>query len=595
MYFTLAISAVTSEACAALLTAAQRADPRAMPIPGPARLAWRSPDERAAVLHWGATHGDTAEREAHRAASHAGTIWIGSGVLCARTGVARVDPVYVAETPGAVVVSDRASWAAAATGRLNDHDPVMVGAFLSLGYPMGAATPFRRVRAMDGGRMLRATSGRLVMAPARHQDTDTGPDGSALVGAALVDAVRPLADPAVRPAGPAGPVELSLTGGKDSRLIAAALTAAGVPFRARTHGFPSHPDVVIAGMIAERLGVEHTVTEPRPAATADAPDQGEVLGRLRSAVLVSDGMLSAFENVGRPDPVVTAGPVQAGGHGGELLRGGYAQAAWRTGTPDQPRRPARPWRAVRGRSAARAWSGMAAVELFRRLTTRRLGLLRPAAAAAYLASLAPSAAALAGGPLRALDDFYLANRAGRWSAAARQAYLIRSPLLQPFFHDRVVGAARAVPLGQRMNDQLHREVLAVLGPELLDIPLAGRPWKGEARTPPESVPPPDWRREYGLQTARFLRGYVLDAGGTGPMFDIVQRPDVERLLQPPQADPQATWALATLAALLSGDWLNARRPASVGALAAAVPRLGPPEVHHAHGQRHDRPAGSGQP
>ena len=366
MYFTLAISAVTSEACAGLVTAAQRADPRAMPIPGPARLAWRSPDERAAVLQWGAAHGAASEREAHHAAaSHAGTIWIGSGVLCARTGVARVDPVYVAETHGAVVVSDRASWAAAATGRLNDHDPVMVGAFLSLGYPTGAATPFRRVRAMNGGRMLRVTSGRLVMALARHEDTDTAPGRSALVGAALVEAVGPLG-------GQAGPVELSLTGGKDSRLIAAALTAAGVPFRARTHGFPSHPDVVIAGMIAERLGVEHTVTEPRPAATADAPDQGEVLGRLRSAVLVSDGMLSAFENVGRPDPVVTAGPVQAGGHGGELLRGGYAQAAWRTGMPDQPRSAARPWRAVRGRSAARAWSGMAAVELFRRLTTRRL-------------------------------------------------------------------------------------------------------------------------------------------------------------------------------------------------------------------------------
>ena len=204
MYFTLAISAVTSEACAALVTAAQRADPRAMPIPGPARLAWRSPDERAAVLHWGAAHGDAAEREAHRAAaSHAGTIWIGSGVLHARTGVARVDPVYVAETPGAVVVSDRASWAAAATGRLNDHDPVMVGAFLSLGYPMGAVTPFRRVRAMDGGRMLRATSGRLVMAPARHEDSDTGPGGSALVGAALVEAVSPLGGPG-RQAGRAG-------------------------------------------------------------------------------------------------------------------------------------------------------------------------------------------------------------------------------------------------------------------------------------------------------------------------------------------------------------------------------------------------------
>ena len=60
-----------------------------------------------------------------------------------------------------------------------------------------------------------------------------------------------------------------------------------------------------------------------------------MLARLRSAVLVSDGMLSAFENVGRPDPPVTAEPVQTGGHGGELLRGGYAPAAW----SDAPARP----------------------------------------------------------------------------------------------------------------------------------------------------------------------------------------------------------------------------------------------------------------
>ena len=95
-------------------------------------------------------------------------------------------------------------------------------------------------------------------------------------------------------------VELSLTGGKDSRLIAAALTAAQVPFRARTHGFASHPDVIVAAMIPSKLGIEHVVTEPRPAAPERAPDEADVLARLRSAVLVSDGMLSAFENVGRP-------------------------------------------------------------------------------------------------------------------------------------------------------------------------------------------------------------------------------------------------------------------------------------------------------
>ena len=533
MYFTLAVSAATREECAALTGAAERTDPRVMPIPGPARVAWRAPGGRVAVLHWGEAPSPGT--------SHAGTIWAEGATVHARTGLARVDPVYLAEVGGAVVVSDRACWAAAVTGRLGDPDPAMAGAFLSLGYPIGDATPFRGVRALGGDRELRLIDARP--AAVRAGPGGEGPAGAEAVARALTEAVRPLggADP---------PAELSLTGGKDSRLVAAALVAAGVPFRARTHGFAGHPDVVVAGLIAARLGVEHTVTRPRP---PGAPDEADVLGRLRAAVLVSDGMLSAFENLGsgfRPDPQAAGGPAETGGHGGELLRGGYAQAAWRA--------PA---------AAAAPLNAAAAGELFRRMTTRRLGLLRPGPARAYLATLARPAAALARGPLAALDDFYLANRAGRWSAAARQAYLLRSPLVQPLFADRVVRAARAVPLRDRMSDRLHRDVLGSLCPELLDLPLAGTPWHGQPRTAATvlTVPPgaaaADWRRDYGDAVAGFLRGYILDHGETSPVFGIVRRSAAERLLRAPQADRQGAWALATLTALLSGDWLNAREPA----------------------------------
>jgi asparagine synthetase B (glutamine-hydrolysing) len=158
MYFTLAVSAATRQACAALAGAAERTDPRVMPLPGPA----------------------------------------------------------------------------------------MIGAFLSLGYPVGAATPFRGVRALGEDRALRLSGGRLVVTRAcREKEQPAGPDR---VAAALAEAVRPLGEANA-------PVELSLTGGKDSRLVAAALTAARVPFLARTHGFAGHPDVVVAGLIAGRLGL----------------------------------------------------------------------------------------------------------------------------------------------------------------------------------------------------------------------------------------------------------------------------------------------------------------------------------------------------
>jgi hypothetical protein len=221
-----------------------------------------------------------------------------------------------------------------------------------------------------------------------------------------------------------------------------------------------------------------------------------------------------------------------------------------------------------GRSHAGTLDAVAAAELFRRMTTRRLSLLRPGPARAYLASLAPQAAALARGPLAALDNFYLVNRAGRWSAAARQAYLLRSRLIQPLFADAVVRAARAVPLRDRMSDRLHRDVLGVLCPDLLGLPLAGTPWRGEPRTAATVLTTPpgpaaaDWRRDYGDAVAGFLRGYVLDHGEAAPVFGVVRRSAAERLLRAPQADRHGVWALATLTALLSGDWLNAREPAS---------------------------------
>ncbi|HXJ27930.1 MAG TPA: hypothetical protein VNH17_19595, partial [Streptosporangiaceae bacterium] len=188
---------------------------------------------------------------------------------------------------------------------------------------------------------------------------------------------------------------------------------------------------------------------------------------------------------------------------------------------------------------------------------RRLGLLRRGAAAGYVASLAPWTGALARAPLRALDDFYLVNRAGRWSAAARQAYLIRECLVQPLFDERVVLAARAVPLATRTSGELSRAVLAELCPSLTEIPLAG---KAPARSGQDRASF-DWRRQYGGEIATFLRDYALDQGASGDLYDVVNRAAAEKALTPPHQDRAAVWALATLACLLSGDYRHARDPA----------------------------------
>ena len=533
MYFTLAVSAASQERCAALTGRARIADPAVLPVPGPPEVAWRSPDGRAALLRWGT---GAALAAGLPVASHAGTIWPGTPApgsgrapVYARTTATRVDPVYVAEVAGAVILSDRAMWAAWTANRLDDHDPLLACALLNPGFPLGSATPFRGVSALStvhdhpGAQRRRQPHRRRARCHPCRRRLPGSPGSAADVAAALVDAVAPL-----REGGK--PVELSLTGGKDSRLVAAALVKAGVPVRARTHGFADHPDVVIAAEVARVLGIHHDVRVP-----AAPGQQVDVIGRIRATVLVADGMLSAFENVGRPDPAV-AMAVTAGGHGGELLRGGYAETA-----------------------AGRRAAGLRAAELLRRLTTRHLGLLRRGAAAGYVASLAPWTGALARDPLRALDDFYLVNRAGRWSAAARQAYLIRECLVQPLFDERVVLAARAVPLATRTSGELSRAVLAELCPPLTEIPLAG---KAPARSGQDRASF-DWRRQYGGEIATFLRDYALDQGASGGLFDVVNRAAAEKALTPPHQDRATVWALATLACLLSGDYRNARDPAQL--------------------------------
>jgi Asparagine synthase len=555
-YFTLAVSAASPRLCAELADRARVADPAVMPIPGPAVVAWRSPDGRAALLHWGRPPdaGEPASADA-AVTSQAGTIWADSATpgsgrapVVARTSVTRVDPVYVAEVPGAVIVADRATWAAWTASRLDAHDPLHVAALLNPGFPLGSATPFSGVSALTRSTTLHLLNGDLTRLPApggaagalppTPADGSGGrPSGARAVADGLVAAVAHLAD--------AGqPVELSLTGGKDSRLIAAALVAAGVPVVARTHGFADHPDVVVAAEIARRLGIEHLVRTP-----AAPGQQVDVLGRIRATVLVADGMLSAFENVGRPDPAASS-VVTAGGHGGELLRGGYAEtAAGRPGTAGGLRAALGP-----ARRAARA------AELLRRLTSKHLGLIRTGPAAGYVASLAPWTPALARRPLHALDDFYLVNRAGRWSAAARQAYLIREHLVQPLFDDRVVLAARAVPLADRISGALSAAVLAELCPALIDVPLAGKPPKAAAGT---GQAPFDWRRQYGETIGTLLRDYTFDLGAPAGLFAVVNRSAAEKVLTLPHSDHATVWALATLACLLSGDYRHARNPAQL--------------------------------
>src|SRR5690606_29522814 len=116
-------------------------------------------------------------------------------------------------------------------------------------------------------------------------------------------------------------VNLALTGGRDSRLMAPLLHAAGVPFRVTTNGLDDHPGVVTARQIAARLGVEHNVIAPKRTERRDAVLVEHPLRRTYEVLRTCEGMTSAYESIVEYLPY--SPKLTMSGQSGEILRGGF--------------------------------------------------------------------------------------------------------------------------------------------------------------------------------------------------------------------------------------------------------------------------------
>lgn len=497
---------------------------------------------------------------------------VSPGRLVARTSAAGVEPLFVATTRRFAVVGNRAAVVAAAAhdGR-TPYDLTAVPELLSAGFALSDATPFAGVRCLGGGAHLqvgrrrfgrgfavRATTaaGRAALPdderPRAGSGGDVAADGAALA-AALSTAVEP-----VRAAAATAPVLLSLTGGKDSRLVAAALHTAGIPFATQTNGFPGDADVVVAARIAALLRVGHTNHQPQLQTTVD----GDVLDvdplrRAVDAIRLGEGMISSYENLGESDRPYAARP-ELGGQGGELLRGGYGHYA-------------------------SDLSGEGAVRFLTRGFLRNTGLLTADAGDHMKRLLQPWLDRAATQPLTTLDDFYRRFRVARWSAAARSAYAVSRNLVQPFFDSRVVALSRDAAPAARVDERLIFTALDQLSPTLARMPFADQRWRfeadgpvpdgpddWEARTPVRSTAgdevrerPFNWRVDYGLELRQVFADVVLDPARDGDLFTMVDRRPIEELLTGEQVREQhLSWHLFTLAVLFSDVWRAGGPPPS---------------------------------
>ena len=169
-------------------------------------------------------------------------------------------PLYVSRGAERIVVSRDLSIAAT-----RPHMRLARGAvaqFLLLGYPLGTATLHEAVERVRPATLLSGAeaSAHTLVTPRFDTKTDA-PDAGERLCAALVEACR------VRATG-AAPNLITLSGGIDSRMVAAALRRAGVMARTVTHsdvhGVAAR-DVTVARQVSERLEMPWELIPLEPA------------------------------------------------------------------------------------------------------------------------------------------------------------------------------------------------------------------------------------------------------------------------------------------------------------------------------------------
>lgn len=487
----------------------------------------------------------------------------------AATVASATAPLYHAESPHLRIVGTRGllvnlvAQHDAGRGAIPAFRPVALRPLVISGSTLDDLTPYTGVHVVAPSSILSSTGRRSDVQRWRPTDepTDLEPSnwlaGTAwgrrrrtkrcvtAVADALVAAVEPLA-------GRTDSVGLALTGGRDSRLLAAALHASRVPFDSVTNGPMDHPDVVLASRIAERLGVTHTVRTPtlnteRTHALIEHP-----VDRARRIHDVSDGMISVWDDVGDYGPMKALPALS--GVGGETLRGGYIMLD-RVDV-----------------------SGEVAAATVMNLYAGQPALFQPMINEEWRQRAAPWARLAEREPIHALQQLWLAHRVHRWGGIRRQGATLRRPMYVPLHDNQVTIATMDAQVEHRWSERLVHDVIRHLAPSLADLPIEGQRWRFD-RTRPEGRralrrwerrhaltadphPAVSWNRLHDDQLRNLIRDVVMDSFGHPVIDELLSRDGVEDYFgSGPPRHPVLAWNLLGVAVLTNDEWWRGPRTA----------------------------------
>lgn len=338
-------------------------------------------------------------------------------------------------------------------------------------WAMGATTGYRDVTAVPPGAhiMLRPAKPPTVECLSLQQRLPglfarrsalSDPDHLDLVVSDLQDAARSVARlwPSERPT-------VNLSGGRDSRVVAAAFLTAGVDVRLHTHdAAPGEVDVAASLVSLVQGGVDHHI-ETSTSARA-TPVEPAVLPRAQQWHRFGESLRpSSFLWHQPPSTLCDVTGLVIGGGGGEVAHGFYYPS----------------------HSTVASWAGVSDVDVIVREATEfldtRLCLrrgLRPKTHTQivdHFHDVLTTAVAAGVSDVRILDYFYLDERLRRWGLIAERLGIV-SPLLMPAY----VQAALSMRPEERLANQLHLALLDRMIPAWAQVPFY-QPTPGTQRSP----------------------------------------------------------------------------------------------------------------
>jgi hypothetical protein len=266
----------------------------------------------------------------------------------------------------------------------------------------------------------------------------------------LVAVVRALID------WPARTSSVSLTGGRDSRLVFAAALQAGIEFETRIIVAKSDretPDVQTARILCETEGRALTLAYSRNVATVE--DAAQALRLCAPGTFTLDlawNALNRPRGSGLPDDELDEPlTLMHSGHGGELARLYYGsgddrpaaveQSLYRHITPLWPRPP---------------------------ISKEGEQLIK-----AYLSTWVHEQLGAGVAPAHLPDLFYLLERMGNWVGGGNGFDEYMTDLTSPLWTPRLLPHEFGLPETERSRELFHFHVLNALGPRLARVPFSG--------------------------------------------------------------------------------------------------------------------------